>query len=361
MNIKRYSQLLGISLLLQPAAVCVAQQPAALSLDDLRIPYEFNHERRVYHVQDNAGIGRFLDVPAVGLQGKNKTFSPENKYERRVGVVSGTGRQILKLEPESQIMTWSEGGIFTNYSTDHSPDVHPAQDRIICVRCQSDYRCKLIEVRLDGKGSLPEVIYVPPKGEIIDSPVWSADGRQIAFLIGKDIGIVDRESMQLIHRISIGKTDEVPLYTLEIQNRDYIRWNEDGTRLFLWGNHSGPGYGGTVTDIGELEIASEKFQWLGVHGIDFIYGKSVGRSIYDQVNKRYTHISQLLEDTSAVRALFGSSKNMVLRPIWSPDRRYYFYLTKKEGFLAKEWLERYDAQTEKSAAIKILWRALYVE
>jgi hypothetical protein len=57
--------------------------------------------------------------------------------------------------------------------------------------------------------------------------------------------------------------------------------------------------------------------------------------------------------------LFGSKENPVLGPIHSPDRRYYFYFQKGQGFLARHGINGYDRNTREKFEVATLGTSLY--
>lgn len=332
--LRTVGSLLIVSLVSLPAPGW-AEEPRILSLDGLRIPYE--HRHGVY-------------------------------------VITGKGRRVLELPAKrARGNEGREGNRKLEYAY-YTPDVHPSQERIVCLRCHAffeqdyrrDVRCEVVEIILHEKKSPVRVIYAPPEGGAIASPVWSPGGRRIAFFIfekgensSRGIAILDMESRKALQRISVGQL-EAGVYS------DYLRWAADGKQIFIWGGRPNPGYFGIAgQDAAVLTVDSGHVRWLGqwvgtgLYAIRPIDGKYTEEGKFEK--GEWKREIETPADAEAVRTLFGSSENQVSRPIWSPDRRYYFYKRIREGFGAKGWIERYDTQTHERDAIKTVWRAVYVE
>ncbi len=62
-----------------------------------------------------------------------------------------------------------------------------------------------------------------------------------------------------------------------------------------------------------------------------------------------------------IRALWGSRENPRAAPLWSPDRRSYFYYQVKDGFFSRGWVERYDLSTKERSRIKTVWWLPYTK
>ena len=264
--------LLSIASLVSSAPAERPKQPGRLSLDKLRVPYENVRKRRVYVVPDVTGGKRLLDRPPVSAGGRRSPYEVDYQVESYVSVLSGNGRKILDLGSESKIIEWAKG-TFTVNSEDHEPDVHPSQDRIVYVRCRAQrYDCQLVESRLDRQAAQVSILYAPERdNELIDSPVWSPDGSRVAFLIGKDIGIMDRGS-GTFRRVQLDRKREAAPWSTNLWARDYIRWSADGTRIFIWAERSGAKAPDTIGPaIGELELTSGQIRWLDIQGMTFLY------------------------------------------------------------------------------------------
>ncbi|MGH8767600.1 MAG: hypothetical protein ACREVT_05390 [Burkholderiales bacterium] len=262
------------------------------------------------------------------------------EYKGAIFVISGTGKTIFKLPFENLYL----------------PDAHPDGDRIVCVRKNKSNSSELIELTLDKEANFPTtVLYTATVGQFIGSPIWSQDGSQVGFLVSRKVLVLDMKARQIALQIEINELPTVPDPTFTtLHDNHYMRWSKDGLRLYLRvrktngeRNQTNPGLT-ELWRLGEIEISSGSFFWHHNASFNFLYNR-----IFPKTTK--------VHESPAIVTLFGSVENPVLRPIWSPDRRYFFYETLREGFMAKGWIERYDTETKKSKAIKTLWWAPYVE
>lgn len=298
------------------------------------------------------------------------------EHKHGVSVITGRGKKILELPAKQLTGANAEKDVTGERKLAYgfsSPHIHPRQDRIVCRRCHGYFpqqdprgvRCELVEVSLESGTSPVRVIYAPPDDRLIASPAWSPDGHQVAFLLIRpedllsEVAILDRESQNVVQRFTVEELKAFVYF-------DYLRWSADGRRIFIWGTRAKPDYKGvTNEDIAILTISSGNVQWLGQWGGTGRYGIVPIDGRYAEEGRReYGEWKQKIEtpaDAETVRTLFGSAEKRVNRPIWSPDRRYYFYYRYREGFGANGWIERYDAQIDKGVRIKTVWWAPYVE
>ena len=302
--------------------------------------------------------------------------------ENGISVISGTGKTILDLSAKRAVgemakKDWS-GDWLLEYGY-FAPDVHPAQDRLVCLRYhhffeqqRHDARCDLVEISLKKGKPLIQTVYTPPADRNIASPIWSPDGRHIAFFqFGKhgmptEVTILHKEDGRIGKRFALQEAKASVHF-------DYLRWSADGRKLFvrvgrlppenMFNNEGIKTSGLLAQDVGILKVDSGSVQWLGQwmgtgrYGIQQINGKSPEESKFE-----YGEWKQKIEspeDSEALETLFGSGENKVDHPVWSPDRRYYFCERYKDGFWANGWVERYDTQTKKRVRIKTIWWAPY--
>jgi hypothetical protein len=174
-------------------------------------------------------------------------------------------------------------------------------------------------------------------------------------MVSKKILVLDMKTRKIALQIEINELPTVPDPTLTtLHDNHYMRWSKDGLRLYLRVRNTNverqqtnPGLM-ELWKLGEIETSSGSFSWHQNASFNFLYSR-----IFPKSTK--------VQESPAIVTLFGSVENPVLRPIWSPDGRYYFYETRREGFVAKGWIERYDTATKQSKPVKTLWWAPYVE
>lgn len=309
----------------------------------------------------------FANLAGLGGADESKSMSlkelriPFPYKEGEVRVISGTGREILTLTPK-RISTQdpSEEAYAHAY---YSPHVHPNQDRIICVRCNNfslksnltwaRRSCEVVEVFLNEDEPRIRVVFTPPPGNHVISPVWSPDGRQIAFFLGRSIGILDMATGKIVQQTEAIDHGHPPSKFALALRTDYLRWSKDGSRIFIWVAKWGPTYAGRDRDLSILEAHSGVIKRFGGY-------RTYEEGRWEDLPEKFP-----AADFEAVHTLFGVNENRFstpfVRPIWSPDRRYYFSYKQREGFWAKGWIERYDTQTEKRKKVRTLWWAPYRE
>lgn len=143
--------------------------------------------------------------------------------------------------------------------------------------------------------------------------------------------------------------------------RPYLRWDESGQTLYIAGmrSHSHQRRGGLI-DVGVVSFESDRVAWMPLATPVFLYGKH-DRDYFVQNGDTLIPRKLSMKPEPAFLALFGDVHNPVLEPIFTEDRRYYFYVTRKEGFLARQWIEGYDRNSNATFEVRTLWRHLYVE
>jgi hypothetical protein len=139
--------------------------------------------------------------------------------------------------------------------------------------------------------------------------------------------------------------------------RSYLRWDEHGSELFLVVR--------TLHDkaIGRVESVSGRIEWLDLQVPEFTWGKYNPISTAEQapLAPRGGIAGTELPQEAAYSSLFGSIENPVWSPTFSTDRRFYFYVTRREGFLANGWIEGFDRKTHEAFRVRTLWWDLYAE
>lgn len=221
------------------------------------------------------------------------------EYKGAIFVISGTGQTIFKLPFEHLYL----------------PDTHPNGDRIVCVRKNKSNSSELIELKLDKEANFPTtVLFTATGGQFIGSPVWSQDGSQVGFLVSRKVLVLDMKAGTIALQIEIDELPTVPdpAFT-SLHDNHYMRWSEDGLRLYLRApktnverNQTNPGLT-ELWRLGELEISSGSFFWHQNASLNFIYNR-----IFPKITK--------VHESPAIVTLFGSVENPVLCPMWSPDR-----------------------------------------
>ena len=175
---------------------------------------------------------------------------------------------------------------------------------------------------LVGKEPVVRVLLRSSASERICSPVWSPDGRRIAFSVGKKVEILDVED-GLVQRFGV-----------ETQLCE-IWWSPEGSRLYF---DSG-------CDIGELDLTSGTYRRLGLWK--------------DHRNP----LKGLPSDWPADPVFYSPGGCPNLPPRLTPGGRYYFRERVRDGWFAKSWIERCNTRTHHLFCVPIhtKWRALYSE
>jgi hypothetical protein len=235
-----------------------------------------------------------------------------------IRIITGTGRQVAEFHSCEQ------------------PDVHPSQDRVICRRPQrpstgdvtsngNKANWELVELSLQSQEPAVRVRYRAPATERIRSPVWSPEGKRVAFVVGEDIGILDVEG-DAFQRLRAEKSVSE------------IWWSPDGTRLYLDGQG--------MCDIGELDLDSGTYRRLGLWK--------------DHRNPLQGLPADWPADPVFYRNTVGCPK---LPPRLTPGGQYYFRQRERDGWFAKGWIERCNTRTHYffCTPIRTEWRALFRE
>ena len=166
-------------------------------------------------------------------------------YGESLYVITNSGKTVLHLPSRrSKQQDWKgQEKLEYGFSV---PDMHPDQSRVVCVRCHNydpfaypnGGYCELVEIFFEKKIP-PRVIWSP--GNHLDAPVWSPDGKKIAFLLGRnnavfakkdEIVILEAESGMVIQHVSVLEMKGV------ITGSDYLRWSSDGKKIFIWADRS---------------------------------------------------------------------------------------------------------------------------
>ena len=202
-------------------------------------------------------------------------------YEESLYVITNTGKTVLRLPAQrSKQQDWKgQGKLEYGFSV---PDLHPDQNRLVCVHCHNydpsafphGGYCELVEISFEKKIP-PRVIWSP--GTNLDAPVWSPDGKRIAFLLGRnnavfakkdEIVILEAESGTVIQHVSVPEMRGV------ITGSDYLRWSADGKKIFIWADRSREEKQTTAEfakDVGIWNLNEGKVRWLGQWVEDSLY------------------------------------------------------------------------------------------
>jgi len=252
-----------------------------------------------------------------------------------------------------------------------APSVDPDNRLLVYVDCsglvlrgnfsQSFQACLLVQRDLES--GVVKTILDPGPGLFPDSPSWSDDGSSIAILLGTDVVTLASVTGTITARMrAVMVRPTSPAWGGE---RDYVRYGEDGhtVLLNLSDDCQATEHPWTCPVFGLVDLQQQT-----IHRLDTEFGElNLSRGLYLPTRARFDDNGNKVEQpTSPPRAanldrLLGDFDHPVYAPVFSPDRRYFFYLTFKEGWFSKKWIEGYDRQSHRTFHITTVHRALYSE
>jgi dipeptidyl aminopeptidase/acylaminoacyl peptidase len=113
----------------------------------------------------------------------------------------------------------------TSGPLDDDPDWAPTHDRIAFTRWNG---ASTSLVAASGEGDEPRVLYRPPPGTWLATPVWSPDGEWIAFMRGEPLNDTDRITLVVVD------ADGNRLRTVaEMPSAASVDWHPDGKSLLV--------------------------------------------------------------------------------------------------------------------------------
>ena len=267
-------------------------------------------------------------------------------YDMDVYLVRGNGSEPRKyLEAEFlREFENSWGAEVSEYDAYQSVHIDSGQTQLVAARAvegrrrripgdRSRYR--LVSVDLATKSEA--VLLSSRRGEQLRCPQWSPDGARVAFWEGGKTGN-SSISVLTVETGAVRRVLDVEPFFDNCMRR-YARWMDDDHLAIT---SSG------VWLVDTRRMSSEELLEDPLH---------VGLQPY----RLYSFEQASLLPPEVIRALWGSRENPRAAPLWSPDRRSYFYYLVKEGFFARAWVERYDLSTKERSRIKTVWWAPYKE
>ena len=281
-------------------------------------------------------------------------------------VTNGLGGNTRKLLSRKRRFSW-QSFFKPGYTSYSHPSISPDGTRVACVRIITGYHfegeieyssvLKYEGVLYSIKKKQEFTFFRSPGGNFkrvgnnavednILSPIWSADGNKIYFLVSNRLLSYDLNlrKIQQVSELAPGHGGIVQL------DMEYIRLSKDGAKIFAVVN--GPeNIGETCIWEVDLKDNSASELWRGESNV-------LWNRMYPSA---YPSITDQLQDNDAVESLFGSRHSPVYYPHFSKHRRFYYYHMKREGFLSKWWIAGYDTAEKHEFTIKILQRAIYFE
>lgn len=237
--------------------------------------------------------------------------------ERRqsgVSIVKANGTVVKKIDAKYSPTKFGrvyELGYFDPYVLPDQKSLAVVRFRDLRTTSGVDKPRKYELVYMDIASETEEILIESNGDDPILSPVPNPSGTEIAIIKGKAIVILDlagrivcsvEPSDMTVHSEPFGLSSK----------RSYLRWDESGAFLYLLGYPKKGSYHRPA--IGALDRKNGTFEWLDVQAPLFTYMYSPNR--------------RGIQNHPSLTALFGSVSNAVYRPIYSPDRKYYFYLVR---------------------------------
>ena len=184
----------------------------------------------------------------------------------------------------------------------------------------------------------------------IYSPVLGPDGKMVYFVMKKQ----STSPIEIVG-FNLQKRSIEKRFPLEGSDRDFLLGDMPMDEKIRFGKNSKNLY----TDfwgIWKINLEDDSIEqiWEG--------GKSKGKRVVKTWGGILGKLNQTPEvETKAIEALYGSREFPIAMPIHSPNRRFYFYHLREEGWLAKNWIGVYDKQEKKNHTIKTTSRSIYAE
>jgi hypothetical protein len=241
-----------------------------------------------------------------------------------------------------------------------SAAVHPSGAEMAAVRCTdvATYRtplnsvfasqCTLIRVNLGTKEI--GTIFAPPDGRIIGAPAWSPDGNSIALFHGRDLIVLAAHNAETTRRIP-NYLDWAP--SEFFRSDSHLAWDDAGARLYARHSSRGKAFLESIdVRTGEVRrLVSSSRLWVDDENSQDFH--TLGAYAWT------TDLPDTAETQDAVRVLFGSLRYPVHKPVWSPSRRYYFFVVQTNGFFSKTYVVRYDTLTGEQFHVRTIGRQFY--
>lgn len=298
-----------------------------------------------------------------------------------IRVFSGNGRLIRTWKPR---LLWKQA-TSRRVVAYYWPDVHPDQDRILCIKCIEDLveldngnvapqklDCSITEMTLQDQGQNDLIPLTP--GKVVSSPAYSPDGSMLAFLQEENVVLVnvrDRKAVTSIPSVLATPPESLSAQLTNLKGwapwTPYLRWAADGSRVFVLGPRPlpipdlvKPLAGSPPEGVASVELSSGRVTWMNLFQPVFIHNRYFGR--YTEVlDGNWHHVQGPLPNAEAINVLFGSNKHPVLTPSFVLDRRYYLYLYPDEGWFWKTSIMRYDVSASRVKNVHVLESGLYRE
>ncbi len=274
-----------------------------------------------------------------------------------VTVFTGKGKEVLRLGPESQ----REQAEALYYK----PDISPDQRRMVSICCQitskdsrpgsgpvyaatdpaeQKLKWKYLLVEADLNAGSRQVIYQSERSELVDSPVYTHDGKGVAFLSRRDLVILDRDTGEIVRRVKDVLVDG------SILDKPYYPTGWPGNRQLLRSPKPGTFYLVTHVDgrqcIGTVNVNDASVLWQ--RRIEA--PEALGYEVFGN--------PELFGDDPHIPGLghFDDSHSL----LWSPCRRYQFFGYEKGHVVVRECIGCYDHQRGKRFKVKTVNRYVVV-
>lgn len=238
-----------------------------------------------------------------------------------------------------------DGSENSNTAIYSQPVLSPDENKIICVgtfstgtpQSQND---QLLVLDLTD-GQISTIVKVPFQEGHLGSPIWSIDGNETYFLKNNNLDSCDLKSLKVTQLASMPTEEKFYAY-----NRFYLRQDGEGKDIYILAPTDG--YRGYEIFKYNLETSY----------LEKLFAKeSTGEMVNPLLLKQIAgNVGQ-----NAFGALFGSAEYPVFEPTFSKDRRFYFFVERKNGAWAKHRLAAYDTKLNNDFDLKVFYRSIYSE